>query len=200
MVYTKRSRIISHVRKERLPMNLKDNHYENELLIDLKNEIAEFNRHLRSAEKGNRAARQRLLLASEFDPMGGTDPEQYKHNLRLNSIIQSVLDECSISVKRRGYSYIKYAIRLITDMRTYDVRMDKDIYPLIAEKFGVKGTDSIEHDIRNAIDAAYKLHMSREERSASPMDRFSSKPTPKPFLLYITQEVNSRMSGDASFI
>ncbi len=116
------------------------------------------------------------LLA--FDPSPVTDKDLYYRKVKLISTINDVLDDHSINVKTKGYSFIRDAICIITDLERMDICLAKEVYPLIAEKYDAGGPYAIEHGIRNAL------------KSAS---SFETKPTNKVFLLTATQEVGSRL-------
>ena len=118
-----------------------------------------------------------------------------KDYLRLHGIIREVLGECSINVRSKGYSYILDAIHLIFALERTDLCLSRDIYPHIADKYGVTGISGIEHAIRNAIKAAYKTYVVHRPPGMELMSAFSEKPSNKEFLLNLMQEVDRRMAG-----
>ena len=164
-------------------MKSESRHYESQLINELIREVSEVGKHVRG--------RQHLIYA--FNPYGKTEKEAYHHNMKLIAVIHDILNECCINIKSRGYTYIKDAICIITDHGTYDVCLSKDIYPHIARKHDINGIQRIEHNIRNSIDAAYRMYISSGERNCPFMERFLSKPTPKEFLLHLKDEVDRRM-------
>ena len=117
-----------------------------------------------------------------FNPIIESDKDNYQRNARLLTAIYDVLNKYSISVKCKGYTFIKDAICIITDLRRMDVCLEKEVYPLIADKYDTGGTYTVEHGIRNAISSAYC-------RS----DFLKTKPTNKTFLLMAAQEVSDRL-------
>ena len=164
-------------------MKSESRRYESQLLMDLIREVSEVGKHVRG--------RQNITYA--FNPSGKTEKEIYHHNMKLIAVIHDLLNECCINIKSHGYTYIKDAVCIITDHGTLDVSLSKDVYPYIARKHEVSGIGRIEHNIRNSIDAAYRLYNSKEDKSSSLMDRFDSKPTAKEFLLHLKDEVDRRM-------
>ena len=158
-------------------------HNESQLIKDIIREISEVGRHIRGKQYPTYA----------FDPTGRTDKEAYHHNIRLMTVIHDILNESFVNIKSLGYTYMNDAVCLIKDHGTLDVCLSSDIYPLIARKHNINGTQRIEHNIRNSIDAAYRLYMSREDKNSPFMDRFDSKPTAKEFLLHLKDEVDRRL-------
>ena len=121
-----------------------------------------------------------------FNPSLNPDRESYIRNIILIDTIYDVLNEYNINIKSQGYTYIKDAICIIVDKKCLDVSLAKEIYLLIAKKYNVKGINTIEHSIRNALKAAYRKYP----------ERFSAKPTNKTFILTAAQEVSSRLSKE----
>jgi len=121
-----------------------------------------------------------------FNPSLNPDRESYIRNIILIDTIYDVLNEYNINIKSQGYTFIKDAICIIVDKKCLDVSLAKEIYLLIAKKYNVKGINTIEHSIRNALKAAYRKYP----------ERFSAKPTNKTFILTAAQEVSSRLSKE----
>lgn len=117
-----------------------------------------------------------------FNPSVSIDKDNYQRSMKLIAVIYDVLNEYDISVKCKGYTYMKDAICIITDLRRMDVCFEKEVYSLIADKYDTGGTYAIEHNIRNALNSAY----CRSEF-------FTVKPTNKTFLLMAVQEVSDRL-------
>lgn len=138
--------------------------------------------------KGDREMTHDSLLYRAFDPTPKADTAHYRKYVELMNTIHDVLDECSINIKTHGYTYIHDAICIITDYNSFDVCLNKDIYPCIATKHRVSGISSIEHNIRNAITSAYESG----EASSLFMNEFSKKPSNKKFLLAASKEVHRR--------
>lgn len=117
-----------------------------------------------------------------FNPNADNDKEFYVRNIRLLNAIYEVLNEYDINVKCKGYAFMKDAICIIADLRRMDICLEKEVYPLIADKYDAAGTYTVEHNIRNALNSAYL-------RSGY----FMTKPTNKLFLLMAAQEVSDRL-------
>ena len=92
----------------------------------------------------------------------------------------------------------KDAICIITDRRSLDICLVKEVYPYIAEKHRVKSLYKIEHSIRNALDAAYKKCRSTYPERDCLLNSFDEKPTNKKFLLLAVQEVGNRLLKEIS--
>lgn len=128
-----------------------------------------------------------------FDPSNVVDPGIYKRSMRLISTVDDVLRENYFSVKSRGFTYVRDAICIITDLRTMDVCFEKEVYPLIAKKHAMDDPLRIEHDIRNALNSAYRRYSMDKGHAECLMDRFNEKPTNKPFILEAEIEVSNRL-------
>lgn len=169
-------------------MKSESQHYEHQLIRDLIKELSEVGKHIRTGKH----------LTYAFDPSEKTEKDIYRHNMRLMTVIHDLMNECCINIKSRGYSYIKDAVCIIKDHGTLDVCLSKDIYPHIARKHDINGITRIEHNIRNSIDAAYRLYIKSGKKNCPFMDRFESKPTPKEFLLHLKDEVDRRLWAEPS--
>lgn len=128
-----------------------------------------------------------------FDCSNKVDSEKYRCYITLVSVIRELLDECRISISSKGYLYIQDCIITIIDQRTMNIRFNSDVYPYVAYKYGVKDPANIEHSIRNAIIAAYKLNETDGIHGSKIMDSFGRRPTNKELLLYLTAEVYRRL-------
>ncbi len=166
---------------------------ETKIIKELVKELSEFNSYVRSGESpfGHEYMQGNYFYA--FNPAIETDRDQYKRNIRLLSTISEVLDENCINIKCQGYTFIKDAICIITDRRSLDVCMAKEIYPYIAEKHRVKNTSIVEHSIRNSIDAAFRKCTSMYPERDCILNGFDEKPTSKKFILRVTKEVSRRL-------
>ena len=167
-------------------MKKESHHHESQLIKDLIREISEIGKH----------ARSRHAFTYAFDPSEKAEKEVYHHNMRLMKAIHDLLNECSVNIKSRGYTYIKDAVCIIIDHGTLDVCLSTDIYPHIARKHNISTIARIEHNMRNSIDAAYHLYMKQEDRCSPLMERFDSKPTVKEFLLHLKDEVDRRLYSE----
>ena len=132
-----------------------------------------------------------------FDYANSVDSEKYRCYVFLVGVIRELLDECRINISSKGYLYIQDCVINIFDQRTMNIRFKTDVYPYVAYKYGVKDASNIEHSIRNAIVAAYKLNESDTYHSSSIMNYFGKRPTNKEFLLYMTGEVYRRLWNES---
>ena len=128
-----------------------------------------------------------------FDRANSVDSEKYRCYVFLVGVIRELLDECRINISSKGYLYIQDCVITIFDQRTMNIRFKTDVYPYVAFKYGIKDAANIEHSIRNAIVAAYKLYESDPYHSSAIMSCFGKRPTNKEFLLYVTGEVYRRL-------
>lgn len=128
-----------------------------------------------------------------FDPSPITDKDQYYKKVKLISTIDDVLNDHRINVKTKGYSFMKDAICIITDLERMDICLNKEVYPLIAKKYEAGGSYAIEHNIRNALNSAYFSCLNFPEQKTLHATCFDGKPTNKVFLLMAVQEVGSRL-------
>lgn len=171
---------------------------ETKIMKDLVKELNEFNSYVRAGGSpfGREYVQGNYFYA--FNPAKGSDRELYHRNIRLLSTINDFLDENCINIKSLGYTYLKDAICIITDKRSLDVCLVKEIYPYIAEKYRVKKINKIEHSIRNALDAAYRKCKTMYPDRNCLLNSFDEKPTNKRFLLRAVQEVSKRLLKELS--
>lgn len=166
---------------------------ETKIMKDLVKELNEFNSYVKAGINpfGREYMKGNYFYA--FNPSSATDKDLYNRNIRLLNTINEVLDENCINIKSLGYTYIRDAICIITDRKSLDVCMVKEIYPYIAEKHRVKKISKVEHSIRNSIDSAYRKCKSKYPDRDCILNSFDEKPTNKKFLLKAVQEVSSRL-------
>ncbi len=171
---------------------------ETKIMKDLVRELNEFNSYVRAGVSpfGREFMQGNYFYA--FNPTKATDKELYQRNIKLLSTISEVLDENCINIKSQGYTFLRDAICIVTDRRSLDVCMVKEIYPYIAEKYRVKNISKIEHSIRNALDSAYKRCRSKYPDRDCILNSFDEKPTNKKFLLRSVQEVSDRLLKELS--
>lgn len=171
---------------------------EAKIMKDLVKELNEFNSYVKAGVSpfGREFMKGNYFYA--FNPAQSTDKDMYQRNIRLLGAISEVLDENCINITCLGYSYIKDAICIITDRRSLNVCLVKDIYPYIAEKNGIKNISKVEHSIRNAVAAAYKVCRTQYPDRDCILNSFSEKPTNKKFLLRAVQEVSRRLLKELS--
>jgi hypothetical protein len=125
-------------------------------------------------------------------PAGSLRREEYaKYVIFMKSTVE-VLKEFGIHTNNNGYSFMIDAVSIIMDMNTFDIKLNNDVYPLIAFKHDRRGCESmISHDIRNAIGAAYSDNM--REPGTNRMDMFAKRPGNKKFLFAVTEAVCKRI-------
>ena len=170
---------------------------ETKIIKDLVKELNEFNSYIKAGTSpfGREFMRGNYFYA--FNPTQSEDRETYQHNIKLLNTINEVLDENCINIKTLGYTYLKDAICIVTDRKTLNVCMVKDIYPYIAEKHRIK-PGKVEHSIRNAVNAAYiKCRNSYPERDCI-MNSCDGRPTNKKFILRAVREVSNRLLKELS--
>ncbi len=166
---------------------------ETKIMKDLVKELSEFNSYVKSGVSpfGREYMQGNYFYA--FNPSKNIDKVLYQKNIKLLSTINEILDENCINIKSQGYTYLKDAICIITDKKTLDVCMVKEIYPYIAEKHRIKSKSKVEHSIRNSLDSAYKKCKNEYPERDCIMNCFEEKPTNKKFLLKAVQEVSDRL-------
>ena len=171
---------------------------ETKIMKDLVKELNEFNSYIRAGVSpfGREFMQGNYFYA--FNPARSTDKELYMRNIKLLSTITEVLDENCINIKSLGYTYLKDAICIVTDRKCLDICMVKEIYPYIAEKHRVKNVSKVEHSIRNALDAAYRVCKSKYPERECILNSLDEKPTNKKFLLIAVQEVSNRLLKELS--
>ena len=139
----------------------------------------------------NKLLFSRYMLGIDYSDKA--ESEIYRCYVILLGVIREFLTECRININSKGYLYIQDSIIAIIDQRTMDIRFKTDVYPYVAFKYGVKDSSNVEHSIRNALVAAYKLNELDENHSSAIMSSFGRCPTNKTFLLYMTREVCRRL-------
>lgn len=171
---------------------------ETKIMKDLVKELSEFNNYVKAGVSpfGREFMRGNYFYA--FNPTQTTDKDTYQRNIKLLNTITEVLDENCINIKSQGYTFLKDAICIVTDRRSLDICMVKEIYPYIAEKHRLKSVSKVEHSIRNALDAAYKKCRKKYPDKDCIMNSFEEKPTNKKFLLRAVQEVSNRLLKELS--
>lgn len=132
-----------------------------------------------------------------FDCGNKVDSEKYRCYVVMIGMIRELLDECRINISSKGYLYIQDCVIAIFDQRTMNIRFKTDVYPYVAYKYGIKDAANIEHSIRNAIVAAYKLNEADTFHSSAIMEYFGKRPTNKEFLLYMAGEVYKRLWNES---
>ena len=171
---------------------------ETKIMKDLVKELSEFNTYVKAGAGpfGREYMQGNYFYA--FNPVQSADKDMYQRNIKLLSAINDVLDENCINIKSQGYTYLKDAICIITDRRSLDVCMVKEVYPYIAEKHRLKHMSKVEHSIRNTLDSAYKRCRSMYPERECIMNSLEEKVTNKKFLLRAVQEVSDSLLKELS--
>ena len=159
------------------------------ILLDITRQLSEINSSISGRQPyspyDEENAKGSNLFGFELRSNATTD--EYRRYFYFLDSITEVLSEFGIHLGNNGYAYIMDAVKIIIDRNSFDMRLKSDIYPLIAKRYRLKSTDTVEHSIRNAINKAYKD--SRSYPGTNCMDVFSRKPTNKQFLVYIASAV-----------
>ena len=143
--------------------------------------------------KENLMQMQRGNYFYAFCPSRYSENDNYSMNIRLLHAIYEILDDYMISKSTHGYTYIMDAVCIIIDLRTLDVCLIKDVYPLIAIKHRIRDISSIEHDIRNSINAAFRASESGCSGNTGLLKYYSKKPGNKTLLLDTVQKVGEKL-------
>ena len=75
----------------------------------------------------------------------------FKNSAILECRIAYILRKLHISVDLKGYNYLKYAIQLVYEDRSYADGITKKLYPDVAKYFGTSAA-RVERSIRHAIE------------------------------------------------
>ena len=163
------------------------------IMKDLVRELSEFNSYIKAGlvPFGREYIKGNYFYA--FNPSTGTDKEMYEKNIKLLNTLYEILDENCINIKSEGYSFLKDAMCIITDMKSLDVCLCKEVDPYIAEKYEGKSVSKVEHDIRNALASAYRKCRKKYPDRDCIMNDLDEKPTNKQFLLIAVQEAGNRL-------
>jgi hypothetical protein len=130
-------------------------------------------------------------LAGEYTSIDGA----YRRYQSFYVPVTDALRDFGIRMEYNGYAYILEAVKLIIERDNYDVRLKTDVYPPIARKYHLAQSECIEHNIRNAINAAYRDNLKRP--GSNMMGKFHRKPTSKQFIMYIADQVRRSMYAEA---
>ena len=166
-----------------------------ETLVDLINQLTEINKWLtldhstRNEHPVKRKPTGEFLF--DFDPSAAVTKEDYERYQAFYTPATEVLRKMGIRPEHTGYSYILDAVKIVIDRKTYEIRLKNDVYPLLSMKYRVRQSGSIEHGIRNAINAAYTDYM--RDPGSNAMGVFLKRPTNKQFILYVAEAVNLSM-------
>lgn len=122
---------------------------------------------------------------------GIAQKEGYSAYVIFMSSITEILRDFGIHISNNGYSYIIDSVMIIIDLSSMDIKLNNDVYPFIANKYGFKNKTAVEHNIRNAIRSAC-LDNERNP-GTNKMGVFRKRPTNKQFLMYVAEAVSRRM-------
>ncbi len=170
----------------------KDNTDNLRILIDQLSAITQWisdNGDIRTIMDASPRAKGTYLFG--FEPASDhtvNDLERYQEFYALATV---TLQEYGIKMEHNGYAYLLEAVRIVNDRNTSKVSLKTDVYPFIARKYRISNSDSIEHNIRNAIGAAFTD--CAKNRRVSKMSIFDEKPSNKKFITYISDIVNRQM-------
>lgn len=124
----------------------------------------------------------------------GKSNKQYRRDMDTYKSVGNILLSFGISSSKLGFNYIIECIRLINIYGLYNFKLSEDVYPVISKWYDVSSS-SIEHSIRNAIEAAWDRYI--EERPiSSGMNYFLKRPTNRIFLNHIAR-ISSYLVADS---
>ena len=132
-----------------------------------------------------------------FDCNNSVDSEKYRCFVAITCALLEIQDECMINIGSKGYAYIQDCVITIFDQRKMDICFKSDVYPYVAAKHGIRDIGIIEHDIRNAICAAYKRSISDMCKGSGIIKYFDKCPSNKIFILRLTREVYRRVWNES---
>lgn len=164
------------------------------LFSEILNKLGEFMNYVRETGVGI-ASPAFMGRYFAFDPAGINDKDYYRKIVLINCIYR-VLNESGINVKSHGYTYLKDAICIVIDMKSMDVCLSKDVYPLIRKKNGSKANYTVEHNIRNSLDSAYRFKARQGTGDENIMRCFERRPSNKVFILKAVQKVQDMMAEE----
>ena len=171
------------------------NNKEAILMHDLLNEISELKKQIDRLMEINDIVNYFGKYPHVFNPNPIMDKAKLTENIHTVMCIHNILGEHGINIKSKGYSYILDAVCLMCDFGSTDICLDKEVYPIIAKKYKIKGTGLIEHNIRNAIGAAYNNKSNSNQKNE--VWGFDTKPGNKLFLLHVMTKVNEMILQEA---
>ncbi|HHW95204.1 MAG TPA: hypothetical protein GX736_04690 [Mogibacterium sp.] len=133
-----------------------------------------------------------IFMTGGFFDTSSEKKEIQKRNLMFLSTARNLLNEYGIRESNKGYVYIIDAVRVILQLGTLDIRLNTDIYPIVACDFGISRGSVIEHAIRNAIAAAYRDY--ERKKDSNLMKHFHKRPSNKVFLFHIADMICQKMN------
>lgn len=105
--------------------------------------------------------------------------------------IEQYLENIGITYDMSGRKYIAEAARLVLERGIFDVQLGRDIYPIIARRYG-KSDASIDRAIGNAIKKAWRISsMETLARYYTPKTSlYKGVPTNKEFIFYVADKLS----------
>lgn len=180
-------------------MNNYEKNSTNDSLKLIASQIAELNACLKTISM--RAEQNTLFPSERCRYMYGTellkpvDPQGYLKYISFLNAANEVLQEMGIHTSNTGYGLIIQAIQAYIDFGTFNVMLIKELYAAIGKYNGVTNIKCIQHNIDNAINAAYRDYLI--DPMVNKMGVFGGKPKTKAFLIHVTREVCIRMQEDS---
>lgn len=165
--------------------------YTNELLNDLLKQMNELNNNITSASRRNKYIYNRVSYLFCRNPRKRISKDEYRQFVAFDNAVTDILEAYGIDPSISGYTYIEDAVMIILDLNTYDLRLNNDVYPYIAQKHKLGNINIVEHNIRNAVKSAFLR--SRNDPGSNQMYMFDKNPSNKKFLFHITELVYVRM-------
>ncbi|MBR0400691.1 MAG: hypothetical protein IJH95_07770 [Mogibacterium sp.] len=165
--------------------------YTNELLNDLLNQMNRLNNSITSASRRNKYIYNRSSYLFCRNPRNRISKDEYKQYVAFSSAVTDILSDYGIDPGLSGYTYIEDAVMIILDLNTFDLRLNNDVYPYIAQKHRLGNIDVVEHNIRNAIKSAYRKN--KNDPGSNHMYEFEKNPGNKRFLFHVAELVYIQM-------
>lgn len=114
--------------------------------------------------------------------------------------IASLLHKTGMSANIKGYGYLKYAVLLIVEDKSYKNSITKKLYPDVAKYFNVSSA-SVERAIRNAINMAWERGNRDFLNSifVSSVNPLKGKPTNSEFIAMISDIISLKIHKTADW-
>ena len=77
--------------------------------------------------------------------------------------IYVVIRQLGVSTRYKGYHYVADAVKFTLESQERQIRITKDIYPMLATKYQSK-PHNIEHDIRTVVTRCWKSNREKLEK------------------------------------
>lgn len=157
------------------------------ILLDITRHLAALNENIAGRRPSPYDADATGSNLFGFELKGNASAEEYRRYFTFLDTVTDVLSDYGIHLGNNGYAYMIDAVKIIIDRNSLDMRLKSDIYPLVARRYHLKGLDTVEHSIRNAINKAYNDN--KINPGCNRMSQFAKRPTNKQFLVYIASTV-----------